>query len=317
MRVIFWGTRGSLPATVDEHRIRGKIRRAVIEAIHQGIDDTDKVDSFLDSLPFSIRGTHGTNTACVEIRAEGDARIICDAGTGLRDFGNDYLAEHQGKLGEFHIFISHPHWDHIQGFPFFRPSYLPGNRVVIYGCHENLEDIFRRQQEPPTFPIDFDYLSADISFKRLAPATTHTIAGFRITPLAQNHPGDSYAYKFEKNGQKVVYSTDNEHKDDAEKEDYPFLDYIRDADLLVFDAQYSFSEAVALKEDWGHSSNVTGVELAKRAGVKTLCLFHQEPTYTDEALDEYLAKTVRYAKLHMKEQPLNVLLARDGLVVEI
>ena len=137
LRVRFWGTRGSLPAPLGERAVRAKIRDALLAARGHALETEHAIDAFIDSrLPFSVRGTFGGNTSCVEIITGGDEYVICDLGTGVREFGNRVLREHgPGRKHTFNIFLSHPHWDHIMGFPFFAPAYIPGNRICIYGCH--------------------------------------------------------------------------------------------------------------------------------------------------------------------------------------
>jgi len=227
---------------------------------------------------------------------------------------------HSGKGGSpalFHLFLSHLHWDHIQGFPFFTPAFLPGYEIHIYGGHADIEQAFDRQQAAPFFPVPFRALGATIVFHTLDPERPRRIAGFAVRMFRQKHPGGSYGYSFVREGKKIVYSTDMEHRAEAEEEDYPFIDHFRDADLLIFDAQYPLADAIGSKENWGHSSNLLGVELAVRAGVKRLCLFHSEPTWEDEALDRFLAETRDYLKSHAPSSPLRIDLAYDGLEIAL
>jgi anti-anti-sigma factor len=133
LRVRFWGTRGSLPAPLRERTVRAKIRGALLAARGHTLDTEQAIDAFIDSsLPFSVRGTFGGNTSCVEIITGADEYLICDLGTGVREFGNHVLREYgPGRKHCFNIFLSHPHWDHIMGFPFFAHAYIPGNRIRI------------------------------------------------------------------------------------------------------------------------------------------------------------------------------------------
>jgi len=154
MYVHFWGTRGSLPVSMTAEAVRGKIRLALLESRKHKIETDRDVEAFLETLPFFVRGTYGGNTSCVEIGG-GKETVLCDAGTGLRDFGNAFLKSGRGSgtnNAVFHLFITHVHWDHIQGFPFFVPAYMPGNQVVIYGVHRDLKRSITHQQDPPFFP---------------------------------------------------------------------------------------------------------------------------------------------------------------------
>jgi len=321
MRIHFWGTRGSLPAPVTAGKIESKIFQAIKAAQGRRLETDEALESFIRrELPFCVRESYGGNTACIELSAE-DEYVLCDAGTGLRDFSNAYMKtlangkENQPRV--FHIFMSHMHWDHIQGFPFFTPAYLPGNRVRIYGYHQALRDAFENQQQGPFFPVLLSAMKADISFHVLEEGRAYDIAGFNITGIKQCHPGDSYGYCFLKDGKKVVYSTDSEHKDDARNEHYRFVDFFRNADLLIFDAQYNFLDSVDAKENWGHSSNLMGVELAIRSGVRRLCLFHHEHTFDDEMLDQILSDTHAYQTILDKTSSMKIFLAYDGLAIDI
>jgi phosphoribosyl 1,2-cyclic phosphodiesterase len=293
--------------------VRRKVRYALEQAVRCGVDAGVDLDAFMDQqLPFWVRGCYGVNTPCVEI-AGGEEVLVCDAGTGLQDLGLD-LFRRGAMPATIHILLSHPHWDHIQGFPFFIPAYTPGVRIVFHGGHADLERLLRIQQSPPFFPVDFEQLAADIVFEPLPADMVREIAGFRVLSRRQPHPGGSYGFRIEARGKTVVYATDAEHRWDTDVPTSPFLDFFSDADLLIFDAQYTYADACSVKEDWGHSNNIIGVELAKRARVKRLCLFHHEPTLCDEDLDKFLDDTQRYVNLFEEdESPLQVSMAYDGL----
>ena len=226
MRVYFWGTRGSLPTACDAAEIRGKIKSAIEAARGRDLGSAEAIESLIDSLPFSVRGTYGGNTSCVEIRG-GDEYVICDAGSGLRDLGAYLMRPEVLKRPKpprvFNILMSHLHWDHIMGFPFFIPAFIPGNTIRIHSPHEDPRGTFVKQQEAPNFPVPLKAMGADISFHRLEPGETRKIGGFDVRTLKQNHPGGSYGYRFERAGRAVVYSTDAEHKSESTEKDYPFL----------------------------------------------------------------------------------------------
>ena len=314
----FWGTRGSLPASMTARQVREKVFRAIRASRSHQIATDEAIGAFIErDLPFAVRGSYGSNTPCVEIGGQ-EEFVLCDAGTGLRDFGNAFLRSGKGSSpAVFHLFLSHFHWDHIQGFPFFMPAYRPGNRIHIYGCHADIEAAFVNQQAALSFPVPFHALEAAISFHILEPARTYEIAGLSVRAIRQNHPGASYGYSFGQGGQKIVYSTDIEHGPDAQEEGHPIIDFFRGAELLIFDAQYSLAEVVGSKEAWGHSSNLVAVELAVSAGVKRLCLFHSEPTWDDEALDRFLAESREYLRIQAPSSPLLIDLAYDGLRIEL
>lgn len=318
MEVRFWGTRGSIPASMDADEVRSKVREALGKAVESNLGPGSDLDEFLErNIPFSGRATYGTNTSCIEIR-DGKSFVLCDAGTGLRSFGNMVMGLPPAERpGEFHIFLSHLHWDHIQGFPFFVPGLIPGNRVTFYGCHTDLERAFSVQHSAPFFPLEFSRLGADIRFETLKPGREVEIQGFKVTPKQQNHPGASFGYRFERGGRTLVYSTDSEHKNETEDDLSPFIAFFKDADLLVFDAQYTFADACTSKENWGHSNNLIGVEMAHLAGVRHLVMFHHDPNNTDRQLDQLLEDTRKLADLLADREAIEVTVAWDGLVVQI
>ena len=319
LRVRFWGTRGSLPAPLRERGVRVKIHDALVAARGQTLETETAIDAFIDSrLPFSVRGTFGGNTSCVEIVTGGDEYVICDLGTGVREFGNRVMDEHNPTAKRcFNVFLSHLHWDHIMGFPFFRPAYIPGNLIRIHSCHAALSEAMHKQQSEPCFPVDFRALPATIEFVALDPGRTYEIAGLSVASIKQFHAGDSYGYRFSRGDKTIVYSTDCEHKYSNLDQSYPFIAFYRNADVLIFDAMYSLADAISVKEDWGHSSNVVAVELAHAAHVKRLVLFHHEPAYDDHMIEEVFAETVRFEEISRPGHKVEVISAYDGLELEL
>jgi len=311
----FWGTRGSLPTPLGLPQLRSKLAAAVQAGAGLNLDTPEKARGFVDALPFHIGGTYGGNSACVELSAAGDDIVLLDMGSGARQAGHDALRRLAGRAGNFHVFMSHLHWDHIMGFPFFVPAYIPGQRIRIYGCHEQLEHAFRRQQDEPSFPVDFSRMGADIEFVRLEPGQAREVAGYRVTAMLQLHGGDSYGYRFERHGKVVVYSTDAEHKPENVDDVRRFVDLFRDADLVIFDAMYSLADSVSIREDWGHSSNVVGVELCQQAGARRLALFHHEPMNDDAAIDRLCQDARRLEEITRVGKGLDIVAAYDGLEI--
>jgi phosphoribosyl 1,2-cyclic phosphodiesterase len=318
VRVRFWGTRGSIPTATTSAAIRRKLIGALTQAIGRQLDTRERIEAFVDhELDFAIRHTYGGNSSCVQLDTGGDEYVLCDLGSGARAFGNHVLAARRGAPGVYHVFMSHTHWDHIMGFPFFMPAYIPDNRINIYGCHAWLEEALRRQQGAPSFPVEWAQLGAEVRFVRLEPDRPYDLLGFRVTPKRQHHTGDSYGYRFEREGRVVVYSTDSEHKLDDQAQTEAFIAFFRDADLVIFDAQYSLAEAISIKEDWGHSSNVVGVELCQLARAKHLVMFHHEPTYDDEKIAAVLAETRRFEEITRTDHTVQVSSAWDGLEIDL
>jgi phosphoribosyl 1,2-cyclic phosphodiesterase len=314
--VRFWGTRGSLPVALTADDVRARVVTALHGAIGRELSSMEAIEKYVNSLDFDVRGTFGGHTSCVEIDAGGPDYVVCDLGTGARPFGRVALTRSTAPR-TYHVFMSHVHWDHIMGLPFFAPAYVPGNRIVIYGGHAELESALRRQMDPPSFPVDFSTLRADFEFARLAPGQRHEVAGMTVTTLRQRHTGDSYGYRFERNGRVVVYSTDSEHPLADPEDTKRFVQLFRDADLVIFDAMYSLADAISVKADWGHSSNIVGVELCQLAGARHLCLFHHEPAENDTALVKVLTDTRQLETITRIGRPLRVSAAYDGLEITL
>jgi phosphoribosyl 1,2-cyclic phosphodiesterase len=317
MLIRFWGTRGSLPAPLGRNAVRHKLREALLAANGRRFDDAAAVDRFLDEdLAFAVSGTYGGNSSCVEIAGAGDEYVLCDLGSGVREFGIRVLQEKGPQRPcRYNVFMSHVHWDHIMGFPFFTPAYIPGNVIRIYGCHTVIREAFERQQADPCFPVDFRKLGATIEFVEIEPGRDYDIGELSVRAILQNHHGDSYGYRFAHAGKTVVYSTDCEHKFQVLDDSYPFVEFYREADLLIFDAMYSLAESISVKEDWGHSSNMVAVELAQLAGVKHLVLYHHEPMFDDRTIETILGETRRYEEISRQGDPLTITSAYDGLEI--
>jgi len=319
MRVRFWGTRGSIPVALTAADIRDKLARALVAASGRRFESYAEAHAFAqESLPFAVNSTFGGHSSCVELDLDKpDEYFVCDMGSGARAFGEHILARQGERPATVNVFMSHVHWDHIMGFPFFGPAYVPGTRIRIHGCHDILEHAFRLQQSPPCFPVSFEQLGATIEFVRLAAGKPFHVSGLSVTPQLQRHSGDSYGYRFEIGGRSIVYTTDSEHKLEDRVQTAAIVAFFRDADLVIFDAMYSLAEAISVKEDWGHSSNVVGVELCQMAGAKHLVLFHHEPANSDAAIEGALRDARRLEELTRGAQPLRVSAAHDGLEIDL
>lgn len=300
--------------------LRDRLAQALVLAHDAQLDSIEKACAFIEErLDPSFSRTFGGHSACVEFvpPGAGDQYFVCDMGSGARAFGAHVEARRAGRPATVNVFMSHVHWDHLMGFPFFGPAYAPENRIRMHGCHAELEQAFRLQQEPPCFPVPFSQLAAKIEFVTLTPHTPHLVGGVRVTPALQLHSGDSYGYRFESSGRSLVYTTDSEHKLDDKQDTERMVAFFREADLVVFDAMYSLAEAISVKADWGHSSNVVGVELCQMARAKRLALFHHEPANDDRAIERIERETRRLEELTRAGHALEVFAAYDGLEVDL
>ena len=319
MLVRFWGTRGSLPVALTAEAVRRKIVNALLSADGRRFEDGAEAESFVDrELGFAAGGTYGGASPCVELEAGDGSYFICDMGSGLRSFGLDSMRRNAaGHKKTYNFFLSHLHWDHIMGFPFFAPAFDPGATIRIHAVHPDAEQALRRQQEEISFPVAFDWLRADIEFVQLMAGQAHEVDGVRVEAKLQAHSHASYGYRFTDSGKSVIYSTDSEHKLENMAVEAAFIDFFREADLVICDTMYSLADSVSMKEDWGHSSNLVAVDLCHEAKAKKLALFHHEPTYDDEDIQRMHEESIRYEELTREGTPLEVICSYDGLEVRV
>ena len=319
MLVRFWGTRGSIPKAMRADDVRAKIVAALMAANGREFKDNAEATRFVnEELEMPVAGTYGGATSCVELEGGDGEFLICDMGSGFREFGIDAARRMaDGHSKTFNIFMSHMHWDHIMGFPFFGPSFDPNVTLRFFGGHDDLEIALRRQQKEISFPVPFEWLQADIEFKLVKPGDVVEVGGYRVHTMKQYHSHDSYGYRFEADGKAMVYSTDSEHKDGDFDGDKAFIEFFRDADLVIFDTMYSLADSMTIKQDWGHSSNVIAVDLCLRADARRVAMFHHEPIHDDHDIHGIHTETIRYEELIRKNTRLEVLCAYDGLEVEL
>ena len=273
MRVRFWGVRGSL-ASPGPHALK-----------------------------------IGGNTSCVEVRCGGET-IIFDCGTGLRALGAQLVTEGPTKAS---IFMSHYHWDHIAGLPFFAPAYDPQSALTLYGATrkgKTVRQILSGQMIDPYFPVDLGVFNAHLRFVPLQDGGKAVMGAVTVRAAELNHPGGSLGYRVDCQGKSLVYATDFEHGTAA---DDRLVELARGVDLLIYDAQYLPAEYEAIgaksKRGWGHSTFAAGATIAKQAGVKQLALFHHAPERHDRDVAA-IAKLAR--KIHASS-----FAAKEGLVVEL
>ncbi|MBN2716756.1 MAG: MBL fold metallo-hydrolase [Deltaproteobacteria bacterium] len=234
----------------------------------------------------------GGNTSCVEINAD-DTLVILDGGTGLRLLG-DVLIQKGQPISAF-MFFSHVHWDHIQGFPFFVPIFQPQNEIHIFGgtnLEMTLGETLAGQMNFPNFPVSLDDCAAKMHFKEFEDGQAVNLANnLSIKGLPLRHPNGCYGYRVEYEGKVFTYCTDTEHDDNPEQPDSNVLELARNADVFVYDAQYTPAEYTGekggiSKVGWGHSTYVEAAKIAQAANVGRLVLFHHDPGHSDEKVEE-------------------------------
>ena len=278
------------------------------------------------STPGSTTEKYGGNTPCVSVRF-GDTEVILDAGTGIRDLGI-YLTDEIKRNSEnrkLNLFLSHTHWDHIQGLPFFSPAYMPETKLAIYGSPKKesfLEGILSRQMDINYFPVEMNALAADISVEEITEETLH-LGEIDIDWQEQVvHPGGSVRYSLCAAGKKIVYATDVELDKivegstfkDAAKLLAEYREFIHGADLLIADGQYTESEYPE-KKGFGHTSIPTLIGIANEEKVKQLAVFHHDPVHSDTMIDKLWKNFA--PQLAAQETPMNLFWAREGMTIAI
>ena len=287
MRVRFWGTRGSIARPG----------------------------------PDTVR--YGGNTSCVEVRGPDDTLLVLDCGTGAWDLGRQLLVDVPAPI-RGHLLLTHTHWDHIQGFPFFAPLFVAGNEWDVYAPHglgQRVEATLAGQMEYAYFPLTLAQLGAAIRYHDLdeEPFDVGTI---HVVPRYLNHPGIALGYRLEAGGVALVYSTDHEphspHGDPSRRlvhaEDRAHIEFLAGAQLVIHDAQYTLEEYPA-KQTWGHCPAERAVDFAVAAGAQRLALYHHDPARTDAALDQVVARCRERARA--AGSALDVFGAAEGLSIEL
>ena len=267
------------------------------------------------STPTLDRGMwrYGGNTPCLDLIAPDGTRFVLDCGTGVRTLGNLWTASDGDRPIQAHIFVTHYHWDHIQGIPFFRPFYLPQNDFHFYSFQskylgrESLRQVLEAQLARPYFPVDLTLMPSGRQFSEISGGDKFEINGTKITARWLNHPQGCLGYRFETSAGTVVYATDNEPGIPAMDENLRQL--AAGADVLINDAQVSPEQLASSRKGWGHSSWLESVKLARECSVKNLFLFHHDPDASDRAVDGYL-----YAA---RQEFPNTWAAADGMTVQL
>lgn len=258
------------------------------------------------ACPSSSHVRYGGNTSCLEVSA-GDHTIILDAGTGIRSLGHSILAR---NLKSAHLLLTHSHWDHINGFPFFGPGFNKGYEFQVMAGHlknDSIYEVLAGQMMQPTFPVPLEAMQAHLGFEDFSAGDTFKIGSqvvVKTTPL--NHPNGATGYRIEFGGKSLCYITDTEHV--PGKPDQKILALIEGADLVVYDSTYTEEEFPA-KVGWGHSTWEEAVSLCKAANVKQLSIFHHDPEHDDEFMDE-VARAAR-------ERWQGATVAKEGMIVEL
>ncbi len=285
---------------------------------------TRDITEFVKALPPDVGGGFGGHTSCIEVSTP-KARLVIDGGSGLRRLGEKMMLDASGAgRGIIHILMTHFHWDHLVGLPFFTPIFVPGNQIHFYAVQDDLEENIRRTFCKPNFPVPFEKLPSKISFHKIEPRQPLRFEDMTVTPYQLDHPDPCWGYRFEHNGKAFSHCVDSECRRVSRDALGPDLALYQNVDLMIFDAQYTFLEA-SERINWGHASGPVGIDLAMREGVKKVLFIHHDPAASDAKIleaerqtREYYESAVAAAKIKgLKPHEVDWMFAREGMTLQV
>lgn len=320
----YWGVRGSLPSSPMPEQVYADFEKLIHQFFQSGYKSMADIPAFLKSLSVPRVGGFGTATTCVEIKSS-KAQIVVDGGSGIRNLSESMMRGPAGKgQAEIHIFLTHFHWDHLIGLPFFAPHFIKGNKIHYYAVQDRLDEMIKVIFKKPWFPVPFEALGATIEFHQLAPRKELKISDISITPYQLDHPDPCWGFRIESGGKSYAHCVDTEGTRITREDLGPDIDLYKNADLMYFDAQYTLPE-LAEKANWGHSAAQLGLEIAQRESIKSVLFAHHDPGSTTDQIFQIQAKIREYYDQHMKQSILNHhplaevkwQYAYEGLVVDL
>jgi phosphoribosyl 1,2-cyclic phosphodiesterase len=233
----------------------------------------------------------GGNTSCLSVALGDREYIILDCGSGVRLLGNSVAQQASDLSSRFHIFLTHYHFDHVEGLPLFQPLYDPNSHITIHGfetADQSVQEILESLIRPPYFPVSLATVPSKVDYVTVG-QTPRVIGDVTVNALSLNHPDGCLSFRLDHGDRRIVYATDHEHG--VEETDRALVEFSRDADYLIYDTTYMRAEYEALRRGWGHSTWYAAVQVARAARVKSLVLFHHHPEHSDDELRELLRVT--------------------------
>lgn len=293
LTVKFWGVRGSVPSAPPPTDWVFHVEGVLRNFFSSGYRDPSQITKYMQSLDVPQVGGYGASTTCVEIQSA-KSQLIIDGGSGLRNLSERIMSGTTGRFkGAFHIYMTHFHWDHVIGLPFFTPHFIPGCEVHYYGVQEDLEKLIRGIFCKPYFPVPFEALKAKVVFHVLEPRKPVKIDDITITPYQLDHPDPCWGLKVEAAGKTYSHCVDTEGTRVTREELGEDLPLYQNVDLMYFDAQYTLPE-LAEKANWGHSAAQVGLDLALRENIKHVLFAHHDPGARIEHVLELKRQTAEY-----------------------
>ena len=308
MHIRIWGARGSVPTPMDQAQLQAKMRSLLLNVTAEDLVSESAIEAYVQRSPESR--TYGGNTSCVEI-SFGDQIFIMDAGSGIREFGRHIMDHGLHEQKQLTCFLTHFHWDHICGLPFFAPIYLPNQQFQIYSGRTDAERLLRIQMDDAHFPAKWDTLPSQISCAQLVPNEEYHIGGAKVRVMKLIHPDLAFGYRIEAEGKAVCYLTDTEVSKQPMIVGDRYAEFVEGADLVIVDAMYGFLEYHE-HINWGHSTIFNWVDFFKESDIGELVIFHHDPLASDEDIDGLADRADRYADIIAGEGRMRVSAAAEG-----
>jgi phosphoribosyl 1,2-cyclic phosphodiesterase len=308
MRVRLWGVRGSLATPMSSASLREKARALLTEAKPADLVSPEATEAYLDRSPHSW--TYGGNTSCVEVEFS-DQTFVLDAGTGLRALGLQMKADGRDQKHGIHFFFTHFHWDHICGFPYFGPIYMPGRQIDVWSGRSDAARLLQTQMADAHFPVKWEMLKSTIACHQLPEDQPTAVAGAEVRILPLIHPDKAYGYRISHGGRTVCYLTDTEVSKNPNRVAETYAQFVAGADVVIVDAMYGFLDYHD-HINFGHSTIFNFIDFFRDADIGELVIFHHDPMASDTQVTRLYSDARRYTELVAPNAKWRLSAAREG-----
>lgn len=317
MQVKFWGVRGSLPQSNETLEWVNHFKRLMTQFFTEGYSKSTEIDLFVAQKFMPEIGGYGSATTCVQVSAA-HGNLIIDGGSGLKKY-NDHLAQNQFSITEHHICLTHFHFDHTMGIPYFIPHFLKGHKIHYYSPDVNCEKYVKALFQKPIFPVPFEQLSAEIIFHHIKPYEKNKIQGFDVQAYSTDHSDACYGFKItSQSGKTYSHAVDNEIIRKSVNELKEDAGLYQDTNFLYIDAQYSESD-MKDKKGWGHGTSQRAFEICRHFNIEQVLLGHHDPSSDNENMQKLFDQAIQYFEKNplADSAKLKWAFAFDGLTVQL